>query len=171
MGGVGRRVSVVAAVVAVAVVGCGRSQPQEVSVGAPGSSVVSTTPGSSVGTGTSLLVVAPPTSAPGIETARPAIVAAAMAKGEEHSFGDCVTDTVYATFTGSELAFAVKVLSLVNPTSQQSQAAVDASGINRAAEANLPDRVFAVEDTCRHLGPTTTSTPPASDGTTPPSTS
>jgi len=86
-----------------------------------------------------------------VEEARAAIVSALVAQGHSELFGHCVVDRVREQFAGAELAFAISVLVLVNPSEEQTRAAVDASGIDRVMSADLPDRLYGAMDTCVHL--------------------
>lgn len=74
-----------------------------------------------------------------------------MADGHSDAFANCVVDGLGTSFQGAELRFAIAMLSLSHPSWEQTQAAVDASGIRRESAALLPDRVSAVEDLCRSV--------------------
>lgn len=143
---------------------CARSG-QEVMVGAPpvgaaapGSTaapvVAPTTTGVTVTAGTQpapVAAVARPSDPPEVAAARPSIGVALKRHGRSDAFAVCVVDRLTSALSGKELGFALRVLSLADPTEAQVRAAVDQSGIDRSASADLPQRIFGIEDSCREV--------------------
>jgi hypothetical protein len=83
-----------------------------------------------------------------LTTATPAITSALQSLGHTPAYAACVITQIGQQFTGTQLAFAIAVLSMASPTAAQTQAAVAATGISDADKADMPDNLHAVADTC-----------------------
>ncbi len=86
-----------------------------------------------------------------VEAARPKIVAALVAQGGSPLFAACVVDQLPKSLSGSDLAFALGVLGMVAPSPGDLDAVATSNGVVDGSKADLPQRIGAVEDSCRSV--------------------
>lgn len=145
--------------VVLAVVGCGRgSDGGSIAAGAGPGTVVSTSTTSTTSTSVSSTTgtVPGPTTT---DDARPRVVAAFSSRGESAAFANCVVDSVARTLSLSDQRLAWAVLSLGAVKDDDMRQAVAGAQAPADAVADLPAKLFAIEDGCRSVGVTGTSAP------------
>ncbi len=119
-----------------------------ISQGATSSTAGQTTTSTGISTTSTSAPTSTTVSADPLAAATPAITAALEAYGHNAAYAACVIQQVGEQFTGTQLKFAIAILSLVSPTDAQTQAAVAATGISDADKADMPDNLHAIADGC-----------------------